>query len=317
MERRPRIWLAAIGACIALTGSGCGQAAHARAAHPVAAPPDGAAPNVTERLARMAYAQARAAGNPYPRSAAYVGSRRAAAVRITESGERVDSNQPVFVVEVVGPFPHYRRFSVPPGVEPSMPCRALTFVVERTTWQTLDAGCGPDRGLTELGAPHALAPPPGGAAGPTYVVDAPVLRFARGERPWACFSVLLSLPPAGCGGVPVSGYEVRRMSGRLLHMVGTWDGQVLRLIRAPVPATSPRRDPAPPTACRGRPTPAADALARMITRDHAGLHMLELTPCGRTVWVLVAAADRATISYVREHFGRDVVVRGWLRPAHG
>jgi hypothetical protein len=43
--------------------------------------------------------------------------------------------------------------------------------------------------------------------------------------------------------------------------------------------------------------------------------MLELSPCRHTVWVLVAVADESTISYIRDRFGDQVIVKGWLRPS--
>ena len=42
---------------------------------------------------------------------------------------------------------------------------------------------------------------------------------------------------------------------------------------------------------------------------------MEVSPCPRTVWVLVGVADRDTQSFIRRRFGADVMVAGWLQPA--
>jgi hypothetical protein len=166
---------------------------------------------------------------------------------------------------------------------------------------------------------------PHAATTPTYTVVAPVLYLTRVGTPMACLAMLESLPPAGCAGVPVSGYDFKRVPGlvrfhamgwqtRPLRLVGTWNGPALALTRAPIPATAARPEPNPPEDCHGQSTPASTALAKRITRDHATFNMLELDPCGDTVWVLVAVADKATISYIHEHFGSSVKIAGWLQP---
>jgi hypothetical protein len=108
------------------------------------------------RLSAMAYAQAKSAGNTHPQYAAYVSTYRQAASRVS-SGDTVDSNDAVWLVEVIGPFPHYQRFSVPAGVNPAMHCQALTFTVQKTTWQILDSGCGPKFNIAKLGSPQKLS----------------------------------------------------------------------------------------------------------------------------------------------------------------
>jgi hypothetical protein len=44
--------------------------------------------------------------------------------------------------------------------------------------------------------------------------------------------------------------------------------------------------------------------------------MLELSPGGDVVWLLITVADKATTSYVHEHLGRSVRIAGWLQPAY-
>jgi hypothetical protein len=111
-----------VGLTVVLVGCGSGLA---RQRPDVTRPGLGAATAspATARLARLAQRAARAAGNPHPQFVAYVRSHRRVAVKVSEGGEIVNSNEPVFVVEVVGPFPHNRLYSAPPGVNPSMPAR--------------------------------------------------------------------------------------------------------------------------------------------------------------------------------------------------
>jgi hypothetical protein len=151
------MWRSALlGVVLAGLLAGCGSGL-ARQRPDVTGPGLGAATAspATARLARLAHAQAQAAGNPHPQLVAYVSSHRRVAVKVSEGGDIVDSNQPVFVVEVVGPFPHYRRHS-PADVNPSMRCQAVSFTVEQATWQILDAGCGAAFNISELGRAYRL-----------------------------------------------------------------------------------------------------------------------------------------------------------------
>jgi hypothetical protein len=162
------------------------------------------------------------------------------------------------------------------------------------------------------------------AAGPSYSVTAPVLYLAGRQAPRACLAILTSMPPAGCSGVPVSGYDFRRVPGLirygsagwqtpLLRMAGVWNGHALVITRVPAIALAAPQPPAPPVACRGGTTPATKNVMRRIgrARDHMGL--LQLTPCAARVWMLVAVADRATRAEIRDQLGRRVIVVGWLR----
>jgi hypothetical protein len=158
-----------------------------------------------------------------------------------------------------------------------------------------------------------------------YTIVALVLYRTTMKTPMACLAILTSLPPAGCSGVPVTGYDFTRLAGLVrfgpmgwetpqLRLVGTWNGHALTLPRTPVPVTTHRPEPSPPAACHDHTTSDASALARRITRAHVRIHMLELNPCGNSVWLLVAVADQPTVSHVRGHFGGRVIVNGWLRP---
>lgn len=158
-----------------------------------------------------------------------------------------------------------------------------------------------------------------------YTVTASVLYRTGMGTPKACLTYLLSLPPAGCGGVSVAGYDFEHLPGVVrygamgwqtseLRMVGVWSGHVLRLTRPPVRVTRPAGEPAQPVVC-AQSLRGATGLARRITRAHARLNLLELAPCGRRVWVLVAVADAPTRAFIRRQFGEGVVVTGWLRRA--
>lgn len=166
---------------------------------------------------------------------------------------------------------------------------------------------------------------PHAASTPTYTVVAPVLYRTTMKQPMGCLAMLTSLPPAGCSGVLVAGHDFTHLAGLVrfgamgwqtpqLRLVGTWDGDALTLTRAPVPVTTHRPAPSPPAACHDHTTREASALARRISRAHERIHMLELSPCGDTVWVMAAVADKPTISYIHQHFASSVKIVGWLQP---
>jgi hypothetical protein len=157
-----------------------------------------------------------------------------------------------------------------------------------------------------------------------YTVTASVLYRTGMGAPQACLTFLESLPPAGCGGLPVAGFDFQHLSGVIhfrgvgwqtpaLRMVGLWTGKVFRLVRPPSTAGAPAREPEPPPTCHGQHTPGTNTLSKRITRAHARLRLLELLPCGHRVWALVAVADQPTRGFIRHHFGRRVIVSGWLR----
>src|SRR5919198_6769681 len=72
-----------------------------------------------------------------------------------------------------------------------------------------------------------------------YRVVAPVLQTRGMRAPLACQTILQSLPPAGCGGVEVRGFDFESLHGvqrgggswwtPQLLLVGTWNGRVLTL----------------------------------------------------------------------------------------
>jgi hypothetical protein len=161
---------------------------------------------------------------------------------------------------------------------------------------------------------------------PLYTITASVLYRPGMRTPHACLTFLESLPPVGCGGVRVAGYDfphaphvIHFASGGWqtpeLRIVGVWNGRALVLARPPSPAPTAERQPAPPAGCRGQEAPETSLLAKQMTRAHTRLGMIELAPCGHRLWALVGVADPPTRSFIRHHFGRRVIVRGWLRRA--
>ena len=73
----------------------------------------------------------------------------------------------------------------------------------------------------------------------TYTVTAPLLHRQKSHVVLACQAILTSLPPAGCSGVRVDGYDFSRLrhvtrfrsawwTGPYV-LVGTWDGRRLTL----------------------------------------------------------------------------------------
>jgi hypothetical protein len=163
---------------------------------------------------------------------------------------------------------------------------------------------------------------------PTYEIVAPILHPRGSSETLACDVVLQSLPPAGCSGVRISGYDFEHLPGvvhtgrawwtnRAFLLVGTWTGKELVVTHRPASRRNGREEPPLPRYCRGYADFVRASFARKITRHRDRIHLLSLTPCGSKVFAVVAVADRATRSYTRRHFGTRVLVDGWLRhPSH-
>jgi hypothetical protein len=190
------------------------------------------------------------------------------------------------------------------------------------------AGCQARHAAPTERDPTASAP----AAPPAqrFEVVAPVLYWTKTHRQVACLAVLASLPPAGCSGVRVTGYDFKRelnageaitVDGRAawptpsLRMVGTWNGHVFQVEHASLARASADTQPIPPRACDGSIiTRASGRLAWRLTEHHAALNLLEARACRRFVWALVPVADGRTVAYIHRRFGNRVLVAGWLRP---
>src|SRR5437764_2536937 len=117
-------------------------------------------------------------------------------------------------------------------------------------------------------------------AGPHYEVVAPMLQV-QGHPLMACYMILSSLPPAGCGGVPVRGLDVGVMGGitrfhngtiqtPTVRLVGVWDGHVLTLAERPQSTTARGTEPAPVDEA-----PPADAEGGVFERIQADMPRLQ------------------------------------------
>lgn len=171
-----------------------------------------------------------------------------------------------------------------------------------------------------------------GSTGPgssMYEVSAPALSVTGGPV-YACFAILESWPPTGCGGVVVRGLDIERVAGvqrypdgtlatPSLHLVGSWDGRVLTLTEPPRPAT-----PTPlPDACTQVAgfTESPEEFARQtqingINRDGNDRPILILAtlPCDETtIGAVLAVADDNTIKWLTSHYA-PIKIAGWLTP---
>jgi hypothetical protein len=157
----------------------------------------------------------------------------------------------------------------------------------------------------------------------TYRIIAPLLKTRRSNSWMACRTILTSLPPAGCSGVRIAGYDFRGLPG-VRHaggawwsgpvaLVGTWDGRTLHLTRPPRPIPGVPWAQSPTPDCRGLFSRNVGAMSRRLRTNAARIGLLELTPCGGRLLVLVAVRDRATVDLIHG-LGTDVLIRGWLRP---
>jgi len=144
----------------------------------------------------------------------------------------------------------------------------------------------------------------------------------------ACRMVLLSDPPAGCGGVEVRGVAdpmrlpgARRLSNGVIQtdtvrLVGTWDGYALNLTEPPLRATPPlasRRPVAAPA------TPQALAAQQRLVADmrelrRQGVLVMQCAPNGDAVSALVPVADDRTVATLTQRYG-PVLVSAWLERA--
>src|ERR687888_642888 len=101
-------------------------------------------------------------------------------------------------------------------------------------------------------ASHAAESRTSGSLPITYQVVAPLLHPRGPGRPLACAAELMSLPSAGCSGVPITGYDFAHMPG-VVHaggawwtthpvlLVGIWNGRTLAVTRPPSPRHSQGR----------------------------------------------------------------------------
>jgi hypothetical protein len=154
-------------------------------------------------------------------------------------------------------------------------------------------------------------------------VTAPLLQTKRMHHPYACDAFLLSLPPAGCSGVAVSGYDFEHLPGvvhagetwwtnHAFSLTGTWNGRVLTVTRPPMERGLKGTAHPEPSRCRGLFSAELGTISRMIRAHASKIGLMEMSPCGSRVWVLVAVKDRDIVRAIHR-LGRDVLIRGWLQ----
>jgi hypothetical protein len=137
-----------LGVAVIATGCGASTAVTSTASHPSV---------VERRLARMAWDQARSGGNRHPQSAVYVLTQRGGANQASSGGSSV-ATESVYLVEVIGPFPHY-PINPPAGGPSSIHCTAISITLDRRTLRVLDDGCGKRFDISKLGTVHQLTQP--------------------------------------------------------------------------------------------------------------------------------------------------------------
>jgi len=144
----------------------------------------------------------------------------------------------------------------------------------------------------------------------------------------ACFFILDSRPPAGCGGVAVTGLDIRHIRGAarwpkttewqtpVLRLTGRWNGKVFSVISAAPAKLSQQTIPAQPNCLAHRAGPVVRPSQRAIAKASADVSLIQSGPCGHSFYFLAAVADHRTLSYLHRKFGRSILVAGWLTPEH-
>jgi hypothetical protein len=178
-----------------------------------------------------------------------------------------------------------------------------------------------------VGGCGVQAPVPAGQA---YEVVAPLFSL-KGSPTQACNGILLSYPPAGCGGVLVSGVDIRRIPGMHRYWNGTMETPAQRLHGVWIPSkltlalTEPARPASYPAGQDSTCAPTSPAIEpgllaqeAKVAQDEAaikqhGVALLEFGPCGDALSMLVAVADSAASTYLQGRYG-SVVISGWLTP---
>ena len=162
-----------------------------------------------------------------------------------------------------------------------------------------------------------------------YSVVASVLHISGKGRHLneACLFILDSRPPAGCGGVAVTGLDFGHIRGiarggtiewqtPVLRLVGRWNGKVLSVISAAPAKLSQQTIPAQPNCLAHRAGPVVRPSQRAIAKAGETVSLLQSGPCGHSYYFLAAVADHRTVSYLHRKFGKSILVAGWLAPEH-
>ena len=160
----------------------------------------------------------------------------------------------------------------------------------------------------------------------TLPAGLPAWEAATWGDPVTCqFSALMTNEPGGgCSGVPIVGYDFARISGLQrypgggwltpsLYLVGTWSAHAFHVTTASR-VDGEWRDTQPNCGSHGT-GPVVRVSTQALTDAFAHTQILQSGPCGHTWSFLVPVADHRTVSYLRHHFGRSVLVVGVLQPA--
>jgi hypothetical protein len=171
---------------------------------------------------------------------------------------------------------------------------------------------------------------PGEPSRPLYTVTASVMQRPV-EMPVACSAIPLPYPPIGCGGVAVRGIDLGTMPGVVtyrngvratgtLRMVGSWDGHVLNLARAPENARTGDATPLPTCAYapgRSSADPEPPVMQEVMHDDAylraQGIQLLEFGPCRDSMFFVVPVADSKTVELLTRRYGQAEIA-GWLQP---
>lgn len=166
--------------------------------------------------------------------------------------------------------------------------------------------------------------------GTLYTVTATVM-WKPGEAPHACAFEPLPLPPIGCGGPDVAGFDPSKVGGSTrfsngvvatgyLRLVGTWDGRALSVTVPPEHASPSAATPVPRCNPRGQQVgaPSVSPVMQRVIADSAilkshGIVVLEFGMCGAELFMAVAVAGTGTVDFLTGRYG-DVQVASWLKP---
>ena len=152
----------------------------------------------------------------------------------------------------------------------------------------------------------------------------------RGKPVTACYAILTSLPPAGCGGVEVTNVNLTDIPGLTVYangtqetpverLVGIWDGQTFRLTQPPSRSSQDSTSPLPVAEPPSTDAKAAVGDPTQIARDGAklrrqGILVLSVGVGADGVDVLLAVADSHSVQAMYASYG-SVHISGWLQPA--
>jgi photosystem II stability/assembly factor-like uncharacterized protein len=184
--------------------------------------------------------------------------------------------------------------------------------------------------LMARGASHVSYGGP--ASGTRYTVTTSLMTDQSG-RVVACWIYPLPMPPILCGGVTVTNVDIAAVPGTntfangtvrtpVVRLVGTWDGQALRLTEPPQLTKTAVTEFQPVT----EPPPASSQKTQEQVVQEIARDIPDLAKRGIVVmqWgagfdgfpdVRLAVADAASVQYLYDTYGR-MHISGWLQPVN-